>query len=71
MKNSLALFAVVITTMLPLSAFAEKGYYAIWSTPTSKNVESGPHPSLAACQEFLAKMQGKFNTMQNARCVYK
>jgi hypothetical protein len=57
--------------MLPLQAFAEKGYYAVWSTPTTKLVESGPYPSLAACQEFLAKMQGKFNNMQNAKCISK
>ena len=71
MKNRLVIAAVIITTMIPLSAFAQKGYYAIWSTPTTKSVESGPHPSLSACQEFLAKMLGKSNDMQNARCVYK
>ena len=71
MKNRLVMAVVIATTMIPLSAFAEKGYYAIWSNSTSKGVENGPHPSLAACQEFLAKMQGKFNNMQNARCVYK
>lgn len=71
MKSRLVMAAVIATAMIPLSAFAEKGYYAIWSTPTTKSVESGPHPSLAACEGFLAKMLGKFNNMQNARCVYK
>lgn len=71
MKNRLVMAVVIAMGIIPLSAFAEKGYYAIWSTPSTKGVESGPHPSLAECQEFLAKMQGKFNNMQNARCVYK
>ena len=71
MKVKFAVSVVAAVAIIPFSAFASKGYYAVWSTPTTKYVESGPHPSLAACEEFLAKMQGKFNNLQNARCITK
>lgn len=71
MKKITLLAFMAVAIAAPLHALAEKGYYAVWSTPTTKMVESGPHPSLVACQEFLAKMQGKFSNMQNARCIQK
>jgi hypothetical protein len=71
MKKKFVMVAIVVTLILPVHAFSAQGYFAVWSTATTKRVESGPYPDLAACQEFLAKMLGNFNDMRNAMCIKK
>ena len=70
MKNSLVILAIVATSMLPLQAFADKGYYFKSSSPrdTHSYLTHGPFPTLAACQDALAKMLGKFPDMKSSGC---
>lgn len=58
MKSRLVMLILVISSMLPLQAFAGKSYYfTVTGTAGGRSTATwGPFASLSECQEALAKM---------------